>query len=151
MLDKDQIAIASRTLLGHWRAGIKLGGLDPTLRPRDRSEGYAIQAEIERLSHARLFGWKIAATSEAGQKHINVPGPMAGRILEETLIADGGIAPMAGNEMRVAEPEFAFRMRIDLPPRPTLYSTAEVLDAVDTLHPAIEIPDSRFAEFIKAG
>src|SRR5215470_6724341 len=76
---------------------------------------------------------------------------MAGRILEETLIADGCIAPMAGNEMRVAEPEFCFRMRIDLPTRPTPYSVAEVLDAVDTLHPAIEIPDSRFADFVSAG
>ena len=102
-------------------------------------------------SSARLFGWKIAATSEAGQKHINVPGPMAGRILEETLIANGGTAPMTGNEMRVAEPEFAFRMGRDLPPRPQPYTVAEVLDAVATLHPAIEIPDSRFANFVSAG
>jgi 2-keto-4-pentenoate hydratase len=76
---------------------------------------------------------------------------MAGRILEETLIADGGIAPMAGNEMRVAEPEFAFRMARDLPPRPQPYTVQEVLDAVATLHPAIEIPDSRFADFTAAG
>jgi len=27
----------------------------------------------------------------------------------------------------------------------------QVLDAVDTLHPAIEIPDSRFADFVSAG
>src|SRR4029077_5373067 len=27
----------------------------------------------------------------------------------------------------------------------------EVLDAVDTLHPAFEIPDSRFADFVSAG
>jgi 2-keto-4-pentenoate hydratase len=151
MLDVNQIASASRTLVSHWRAGSKLGDLAAAERPKTREEGYAIQAEIERASSAKLFGWKIAATSEAGQKHINVPGPMAGRILEETLIADGGTASMAGNEMRVAEPEFAFRMRIDLPPRPTPYSIAEVLDAVDTLHPAIEIPDSRFADFVKAG
>lgn len=151
MLDTNRIASASRTLVTHWRAGSKLDNLDEAERPMTRAEGYAIQAEIERISDARLFGWKIAATSEAGQKHINVPGPMAGRILQETLIADGGTAPMAGNEMRVAEPEFAFRMRIDLPPRPAPYSVAEVLDAVDTLHPAIEIPDSRFADFVKAG
>src|SRR6201985_3045556 len=151
MLDNEKIAAASRVLHQHWRAGTKLDGLGTTLRPRDRAEGYAIQAELERTSSQKLFGWKIAATSEAGQKHINVPGPMAGRILEETLIADGGTASMAGNEMRVAEPEFAFRMRSDLPPRPTPYSVAEVLDAVDTLHPAIEIPDSRFADFVKAG
>ena len=126
--------------------------LEAWLRPRDRVEAYAIQAAIERLfQRTHLFGWKIAATSEAGQKHINVDGPMAGRILAETVIADGGTASMAGNEMRVAEPEFAFRMQADLPPRSTPYTVQQVLDAVDTLHPAIEIPDSRFADFVGAG
>ncbi len=114
--------------------------LEAPLRPRDRAEGYAIQARIEDAVDGPLFGWKIAATSEAGQKHINVHGPMVGRILPETVIPDGGTAAMAGNEMRVAEPEFAFRMRVDLPPRSSAYRVAEVLAAVDTLHPAIEIP-----------
>ena len=151
MLDEKAIAAASKTLHDHWRAGTKSAGLNNGLRPHDRIEAYAIQAEIEKYSSKGLFGWKIAATSEAGQKHINVDGPMAGRILTETVIADGGTASMAGNEMRVAEPEFAFRMRIDLPPRSTPYTVQEVLDAVDTLHPAIEIPDSRFADFVSAG
>ncbi|WP_065754105.1 2-keto-4-pentenoate hydratase [Bradyrhizobium paxllaeri] len=151
MLDKNAIEAASKTLHDHWRAGTKLSGLDEKLRPSDRIEGYAIQAAIERYSSESLFGWKIAATSAAGQKHINVDGPMAGRILAETVIPDGGTASMAGNEMRVAEPEFAFRMRVDLPARPTPYTVQQVLDAVDTLHPAIEIPDSRFADFVSAG
>ena len=151
MLDYNQIAAASQILHDHWRAGTKLGGLETSLRPRDRAEAYAIQAAIEIQSGGKLFGWKIAATSEAGQKHINVDGPMAGRILPETVIADGGTASMAGNEMRVAEPEFAFRMRTDLPPRHSPYTVQEVLDAVDTLHPAIEIPDSRFSDFVGAG
>src|ERR1700742_2993960 len=148
-MDKDQIAAAARTISNHWRAGTKLGSLDPSQRPQSRKDGYAIQAELEKSG--KLFGWKIAATSAAGQKHINVAGPQAGRILADKLIADGGTAPMRGNEMRVAEPEFAFRMARDLPPRPAPYSVTEVLDAVDTLHPAIEIPDSRFADFVSAG
>lgn len=151
MLDQNQIAAASRILHGHWRAGTKLGSLETPFRPRGRAGAYAIQAAIENHSTGKLFGWKIAATSEAGQKHINVAGPMAGRILPETVIADGGTASMAGNEMRVAEPEFAFRMRADLPPRAAPYSVQEALDAVDTLHPAIEIPDSRFSDFVGAG
>ena len=151
MLDKETVTAASRTLHEHWRAGTKLDALDAALRPRDRIEGYAIQAAIEQFSSESLFGWKIAATSEAGQKHINVAGPMAGRILAETVISDGGTASMEGNEMRVAEPEFAFRMRVDLPARATPYSVEQALDAVDTLHPAIEIPDSRFADFAGAG
>jgi 2-keto-4-pentenoate hydratase len=151
MPDPDQIAAASRILRDHWRAGTKLAGLEAPLRPRDRAEAYAIQAAIETYSDRKRFGWKIAATSEAGQRHINVDGPMAGRILPETVIPTGGTASMAGNEMRVAEPEFAFRMSTDLPPRSLAYTMREVLDAVDTLHPAIEIPDSRFSDFVSAG
>ena len=151
MLDKNAITAASKTLQDHWRAGTKFSSLDESMRPRDRIEAYAIQAGIEKYSSESLFGWKIAATSEAGQKHINVDGPMAGRILAETVIPDGGTASMAGNEMCVAEPEFAFRMRVDLPARTTPFTVQQVLDAVDTLHPAIEIPDSRFADFVSAG
>jgi 2-keto-4-pentenoate hydratase len=151
MLDKGQIEAASRTLRDHWRAGTKFAALEPSHRPSDRREAYAIQAALENHSAGSLFGWKIAATSEAGQKHINVDGPMAGRVLSQTVLPDGGTASMTGNEMRVAEPEFAFRMAADLPPRLSPYSVRQVLDAVATLHPAIEIPDSRFADFVSAG
>jgi 2-keto-4-pentenoate hydratase len=151
MHSESRIDAASRILRDHWRAGTKLAGLQEALRPRDRIEAYAVQQKIETCSKQKLFGWKIAATSEAGQKHINVDGPLAGRILAETVIPDGGTAAMAGNEMRVAEPEFAFRMAADLPPRARPYAVWEVLDAVGTLHPAIEIPDSRFADFASAG
>jgi len=151
MLDKEQIAAASQVLATHWRDGTKLEALDARLRPQSRADGYAVQAVLETKPLGKLFGWKIAATSEAGQKHINVAGPMAGRIMSDTVIVDGGTALMKGNEMRVGEPEFAFRMGRDLPPRTTPYSVDEVLAAVDSLHPAIEIPDSRFADFAGAG
>jgi 2-keto-4-pentenoate hydratase len=151
MLDNTKIAAASKVLHDHWRAGTKLGDLDSAIRPRDRAEGYAVQAALEKTSREKLFGWKIAATSAAGRKHINVAGPLAGRILAETVIADGGTASMTGNAMRVGEPEFAFRMARDLPARAAPYSVQEVLDAVGTLHPAIEIPDSRFADFTSVG
>src|SRR5438445_13104218 len=132
MLDKDQIAAASRVLVQHWRDGTKLDALEPRLRPQSRAEGYAVQAALS----GKLFGWKIAATSEAGQKHINVAGPMAGRILAETVIPDGGTAAMAGNDMRVAEPDFAFHIKTDLPARSPPYTMPQLLDAAATLHPA---------------
>lgn len=147
----DQIAAASRVLVQHWRDGSKLDALETRLRPQGRADGYAIQAALETQSFGKLFGWKIAATSVSGQKHINVTGPLAGRIMSDTVIADGGTAAMKGNEMRVGEPEFAFRMGRDLPPRAAPYTVEEVLAAVDSFHPAIEIPDSRFADFASAG
>lgn len=151
MLEKDQIAAASRVLVQHWRDGTKLDALEGHLRPQTRAKGYAIQAALEAQSPGKLFGWKIAATSFSGQKHINVTGPLAGRIMSDTVIADGGTASMKGNAMRVGEPEFCFRMGRDLAPRAASFAVDEVLGAVDSFHPAIEIPDSRFVDFAGAG
>jgi 2-keto-4-pentenoate hydratase len=53
--------------------------------------------------------------------------------------------------MAVAEIEFAFRMGRDLDPRPEGFSVEEVLAAVETLHVAIEIPDSRYEDFAHVG
>ena len=64
------------------------------MRPATRLEGYAVQALIEAHSGAPLFGWKIAATSAAGQKHINVDGPLAGRLLRKKAHASGVSLPL---------------------------------------------------------
>ena len=150
-MDRTAMERAADILWQARLAGTRLEILPDDCRPQSLDEGYAIQDIMATRCGQKTAGWKIAATSEAGQKHINVDGPMAGRILSDTVIPDGGAASMAGNEMRVAEPEFAFRMKADLPPRAAPYGVREVLDAVAALHPAIEIPDSRFADFVTAG
>ena len=147
----DACRLAESLLFDAWREGDVVDALPPDCRPRTRAEGYAIQALTEARSAAPLYGWKIAATSLAGQKHIGVDGPLAGRILAERVHPDGGTVPWGANRMAVAEVEFAFRFASDLAPRQTPRATAEVLDAVASLHPAIEIPDSRFADFVSAG
>ena len=58
---------------------------------------------------------------------------------------------LAGNRMRVVEPEFAFRLGRSLLPRAAPYTEEEVMAAVASLHPAFEVPDSRYAVFTRAG
>ncbi|MFM2149158.1 MAG: hypothetical protein RLZZ187_1464 [Pseudomonadota bacterium] len=150
-MEATQAWAASDLLVRHWRAGTVLDALPEGLRPDTRAEGYAIQSELEKLSAKPLWGWKIAATSTAGQRHIGVDGPLAGRLLAEMVHADGATLPFGANRMRVAEAEFAFRMAHDLPPRAEAYTVEEVLDTVAALHTAIEVPDSRFVDFVTAG
>lgn len=150
-LSPDRLAAANALLFRHWRDGACIDALPAGLRPANRAEGYAIQAQIEALSAHTLFGWKIAATSAAGQAHIGVDGPLAGRLLAERVIENGGACRLGANRMKVAELEFAFRMARDLAPRPAPFSIETVLDHVATLHPAIEIPDSRYRDFEHAG
>lgn len=146
-----QARAASELLWTHWQAGTRLAALPPEFRPQDRSAGYAIQACLEHRSDSPLYGWKIAATSAAGQRHIGVDGPLAGRLLAERVYADGDTLPFGGNAMRVIEAEFAFRMADTLPPRDEAYSSDEVLDAVAAMHLAIEVPDSRYQDFASVG
>jgi 2-keto-4-pentenoate hydratase len=146
----ERLEAASDLLWEHWQAGTRMDALPERLRPSTRDEGYAIQARLEPRSRHALFGWKIAATSRAGQAHIAVDGPLAGRLLHERVRGNGGAVSL-GRHMRVAEAEFAFRMARDLPPRALPYTVPEVLDAVATLHPAIEVPDSRYEDFTTVG
>jgi 2-keto-4-pentenoate hydratase len=53
--------------------------------------------------------------------------------------------------MRVAEAEFAFHIASPLAGRAAPYEVEEVLDAVGSLHPAIEVPDSRYLDFSRVG
>jgi 2-keto-4-pentenoate hydratase len=150
-LSSDAISTAAATLWDHWMQSRRLEALPAACRPADRAGGYAVQAGVCRLSGQRVVGWKIAATSQAGQRHIAVDGPLAGPLLAGRALAPDAAAPLAGNHMRVAEAEFAFRIGRPLPRRETPYSVGEVLDAVDALHPAIEVPDSRYTDFTRVG
>ena len=135
----------------HWQADESLDTLPPDMRLHTRAEGYAAQAALPQASGRDVLGWKIAATSSAGQQHINVSGPLAGRILSGQVLAPGATVPSAGNRMKVAEPEMAFAFAHDLPARAQPYGVDEVMQAVASLHPSIEIPNSRFAVFTQAG
>jgi 2-keto-4-pentenoate hydratase len=151
MMTEPAVQAAADLLWDTWQAGARLDSFPPTLCPTSRAEAYVVQACLETRSPQPLFGWKIAATSPAGQAHIGVDGPMAGRILAETVVPDGGTVALAGNVLRVAEPEFVFRLARDLVPRSDPYEVEEAMSAVAALHLGIEVPGSRFADFATAG
>ncbi len=140
------------SLLWHtWQARARIDEIPIDSRPADRAAGYATQQEVVRLSGQNVVGWKIAATSAAGQKHIGVDGPLGGPLLANRVLASGASVPLAGNIMLVAEAEFAFKFARGLGKRPSPYTKAEVNDAVGSLHPSIEVPDSRYNDFAHVG
>ncbi len=150
-MNQEQISESANILWQHWMRSEQIDELPDHCRPSDRYEAYAVQAQIAQLSGQKVFGWKIAATSKAGQKHIGVDGPLAGRLLSNKVMESGIRLRLGKNLMKVAEVEFAFQMRESLPPRAGEYSMEEVVNAVATLHPAIEIPDSRYSDFVNVG
>jgi 2-keto-4-pentenoate hydratase len=150
-MNREAISRAAALL---WRTRVdetRIDALPPDLRPSSLEEGYAIQEAMLPIVGQPAIGWKIAATSAAGQKHIGVTEPLAGRLFRDFVLADGARRPIARNHMRVAEAEFAFEMARDLPPRGRAYTMAEVCDAVAAMHLAIEVPDARYDVFDTIG
>jgi 2-keto-4-pentenoate hydratase len=150
-MDKTAITRAAELLWRTRRAESRIDALPTEIRPKSLAEGYAIQEAMLDIIGQPAVGWKIAATSPAGQKHIGVTEPLAGRLFRDFVFPDGARRPIARNHMRVAEAEFAFKMARDLPPRGKDYDQSEVIDAVAAMHLAIEVPDARYDVFDTIG
>jgi 2-keto-4-pentenoate hydratase len=150
-LSRAAATAAARLLWETRLSGQTVQALPPGLLPTDAANGHAIQALLPVVTGRAVVGWKIAATSAAGQAHIGVSGPLAGRVLSGLVDRDGDTVSLTGNVMKVAEPEFAFHVGRHLAPRQAPYPVPEVLDAMDALLPSIEVPNSRFEDFARAG
>ena len=93
MLEKNQIASASQTLHDHWRAGTKLAALEEWHAPvQPRRRLCHPGGNPNALPRTHLFGWKIAATSEAGQSTSMSTARWPDAFCAETVIPDGGTA-----------------------------------------------------------
>ena len=142
---------AAKLIWKSWEEGNKIDSLSGNIKPNSRKEAYTIQEQIEIISENKILGWKIAATSKDGQSHIGVSGPLAGRIFKDKVKIPSSNMILGSNQMAVAEPEFAFKIGTSIKPNKSYYKVEEVMELVDTLHLAIELPDSRFNNFSTVG
>lgn len=154
-MNVEQINQAVAQLLPAWQTHARLNGLAPECRPSTRAEAYQLQRALFEATGEPALGWKIAATSLAGQQHIGVSGPLAGRLSASRCLADGSELSLALNHMSVIEAEFAFLIGKDVVASPDAgkqsLSMSEVMDCVSGLHVAIEVPNSRYLDFVSAG
>ncbi|WIX88301.1 fumarylacetoacetate hydrolase family protein [Amycolatopsis sp. DG1A-15b] len=138
---------AAELIWDAWLTGKRLEGLPDDARPGDLADGMAAQAALAELA-GPVSGWKIGATTVYARQYLGVPGPLAGAMFERFHHVEGSPIPADTMTMGVAEPEFAFRLKADPGLSPSLTA---VLDAVDTMFLAIELPDSRYTDHRHAG
>ncbi|OLS99481.1 hypothetical protein BJF90_08185 [Pseudonocardia sp. CNS-004] len=139
---------AASELWERWQHRSPAGALPEGNRPTTVADAWAVQVALTELAGPRI-GWKIAASSPAGQRHIGVSGPIAGPLLASGVRASGDSVRLTS--MASAEPEIAFRLGADLPAAGRPYDRETVLAAVADVLPAIEVPDSRFGDVPAAG
>jgi len=94
---------------------------------------------------ARLIGHKVGLTNAAMQSQLGVREPDFGRLLDDMQVPDGAEISLSALIQPRIEPEMAFILRRDvIGPRAM---RADVLSAIEAVAPALEIIDSRIADW----
>ncbi len=150
-MQAGNITEAAQHILKAWREGGHFDSLPAHCAPASVEEGYAIQQRFAEHLGTAQTGWKIAATSNGGQRHIGVDHPLIGRLFADRVYDSPATLMLRDNRMLVAEAEFVFRFGRTPDPAAGVWTRDSVMDHVDALFTAIELPDSRFKDFIAAG
>jgi 2-keto-4-pentenoate hydratase len=118
------------------------------LSPNDLDAAYAVQECITRTrlaAGARLVGRKIGLTAKSVQRQLGVDQPDFGMLFDRMAVPDGESVAVAQLIAPRCEAEVAFVMEDDLDLEcPT---TVDLLEALAYALPAIEIVDSRIANW----
>lgn len=130
------VTMAARLFHEANEAGKKIDALPPEALPQSEEEADAIQDEVARLT-GPVCAWKVGAATPHST-------PSRAPIHAKTLFLDPGHIPAAMFSHIGAEAEIVYKFSKDLVSNGTALSLEEILDAVESIHPAIEILDTRF-------
>ena len=128
--------------------GPPIAPLREFLDPDDAEGAYAVQAINTRYWQSqgrKLVGRKIGLTADSVRRQLGVEQPDFGALFADMEIPDGGVLDPARAIHPKAEAEVAFTIGRDLEDPDASLET--VIAALDNAMPAIEIVDSRIADW----
>ena len=143
--------ISHETLARRLRDAYSRGAVPPLrdgLDPTDVDGAYAVQTINTRYWETqgrRIVGRKAGLTAKAVQVQLGVDQPDFGALFDDMRVADGSTLDPAKAMQPKAEAEIAFILGTDLPDPAT--TVEQVAAAIATVHAAIEIVDSRIADW----
>ena len=125
------------------------------LQPDSLSDAYAVQdfviAGLLADHGGQSVGWKIGCTNKTVQQLLGLDGPFYGRLLSPFVHDSPATLDSSRFSMRCVEAEFAVQVGRDFSPQDAPFDRAGVADRIDTVLPAIEIVDTRFADWRRVG
>jgi 2-keto-4-pentenoate hydratase len=119
------------------RSGAPLAELPADCKPLTVADANAIIAEVTRRIAKPIGGWKITFIYKPREKPVIAP------LFRSNIFSSPAKVPPSVTHSCLIEPEIAFRLLHDLPPRKRVYLPAEVMEAVVAC-PALEMNDTRY-------
>jgi len=135
MFTKEQIDQAAGLFVEARQSGIPGPRLPESCRPPDANAAIAIQYRTLELLGQKVGGWKCGIPTPNGVMLAPIP---ASNVTRDVPAAFPG-------KKTTIEPEIAFVLGRDLPPRDTAYTDAEIRDAIQEARFCLELINTRFA------
>lgn len=135
--------LAARTLVKARRSGQRIEVLPDGAVPASEADAYHVQDTVAAFHGERVGAWKVGATHPNAQAGLGVSGPVASRLFAQALL-EGDQELHDDFVIRGVEAEYAFLLGADLPPEGAPYTREAIAAAVASVHPAIEVVDTRF-------
>lgn len=135
--EKDLITAADM-LVDARRTGMPIADLPKEIQPSTLDEAYFIQDKMSWI-YEEIGGWKVGAPSPDAIPSF-APMPKA------WISCNGCELRGPSHRYRGLEAEIAFCMGSNLPPRDLPYSREEVIAAIASMHPALEILETAFID-----
>jgi len=145
--DKNLIEAAAQLYDAH-KSGTPCAPVKPLLDSGGIADAYQVQDMNTRRAlegGRRLVGRKIGLTSSAVQRQLGVDQPDYGMLFADMSVSDASEIEVGRLIQPRAEAEIAFVLKSDLPHPDT--TTAEIIRAIDFVVAALEIVDSRIADW----
>lgn len=133
-----QMMNAVDLLLDARRTNQPIADLPADLRPQTLEEAYFIQDKLS-WAYEAIGGWKVGAASPEAT-------PMFAPMPAAWISCSGCEMRGRTHRYRGLEAEISFLIGEDLPPRKAGYSREEVLGAIASCHPAIEVLETAFVD-----
>jgi len=147
-MDQPTRGEAARLLLDAYATGKPIAPLTSTYESMTLEDAYAVQLlQIDELtgSGRTIKGHKVGLTSAAMQRLIGVDEPDYGHLLDDFFYLEHAAIPLSRFIQPRIEPEVAFVLRRPL--RGPGVTVHEAIAAIDFVLPALEIVDSRIADW----
>ena len=135
-VDRSRLREASELLLQARRTVTPIPELPTGLRPTTLAEAYFLQ-DVMIVEMGAIAGYKVGAPSPEAT-------PLFAPMFDFGIASSGSLIGTHMRRLRGIEAEIAFLIGHDLPPRTEPYTREEVVAAIASAHPAVELIESAY-------
>ena len=134
----------SKKIALSWQSGTIIE-LRPAERPETLGDAEAVQDRVIAELSLMASAWKLGASNRASRESLGLPRPFSGLLPADRVFASGAVVDVSQWRHRGVECELAVSLLRDIEPDyGRKMVRADVLALLGPVHPALEIPDTRF-------